>query len=378
MLSVSIAIAAITAIVAAVEGAYKSAYELVDKFGPDTALIIGGGEVQKASGYRYKTLTLTDAQAIRDAFMSAWLVLPVAIKPGTTVSYGSKKHQTLVLGSSENYSKSWSWPVEEGSDLTAEDIASGTNVCLTGVKVVGELFGDKSPAGETIMVGRIPCRVIGVLADRTISQMGQDLNDRIIMPISTVMRKLLNESRYVSVIKVRFEDQGNLKYHIAELREFLRHRHNLKEDDDDDFKIITSDEIIAFLVALTGSLVVFLGITGLVSLVVSGFVLANLFLLSVKERTREIGIRRACGATRGDIFSMFLFEAAIVTALGGVMGFLLGIGVSEILNATANFPIHFSWRAFAAAMSLSIVTGVIFGIKPAVNASSLKPIEAIR
>ncbi|MEO5355881.1 MAG: ABC transporter permease [Nitrospirae bacterium YQR-1] len=378
ILSVSIAIASITAIVAAVEGAYKSAYELVDKFGPDTALIIGGGEVAKAAGYRYKTLTLTDSQAIRDAFMTAWLVLPVVIKQGTGVSHGSKKHQTLVLGSSEDYSRSWSWPVEEGSDFTADDIVSGASVCLLGVKVVRELFADKSPVGQTILVGQIPCKVTGVLADRTISQMGSDLNDRVIMPISTVMRKLLNESRYVSVIKVRFEDQENLKYHISELREFLRSRHGLKEDEDDDFKIVSADEIISFLVALTGSLVVFLGITGIVSLVVSGFVLANLFLLSVKERTREIGIRRAIGATKRDIFTMFLFEATLVTALGGFAGFFLGVIVSEILNAAADFPVHFSWKAFATGLTLSILTGIVFGIKPAGDAASLNPIEAIR
>jgi putative ABC transport system permease protein len=198
------------------------------------------------------------------------------------------------------------------------------------------------------------------------------------MPISTVMKKLQNEFKYIAVMRVRFEDIDNLDLRIAELKEFLRLRHRLPAGEPDDFQIFSSKDIIKFLVALTGSLIVFVGIVGIISLVVAGFVLANLFHLSVRERIGEIGIRRAVGAKKKDVLYQFLGEALILTTAGGVLGFLLGFAGAKLLQKLAEFPIYFSWKAFAIGLVLSWIIGLVFGLQPASRAANLKPIEAIR
>jgi putative ABC transport system permease protein len=192
------------------------------------------------------------------------------------------------------------------------------------------------------------------------------------------MRKLENETKYVRAFRIRFVDQENLSHYVKELGSFLRKRHLTPEGEPDDFTIISPKEITKFLVALTGSLVAFLGVTGIISLIVAGFVLANLFLLSVRERTNEIGIRRASGAKKRDILLQFLFEAVIITTIGGLFGFLIALLSSQLLMLIAEFPIYFSWKAFVVGLLLSWTIGIGFGLQPAKRAADLKPIEAIR
>ena len=378
VLSVALGIAAITVIVAAVEGAYKRALDMVDRFGPDSALVFGGEQRQRALGLRQRTLTLGDVDAIREALPTAYLVVPQSSERGVTVAYKGKKYQTYVVGSTEQYSSVWTWPVIEGSDFTAEDVKGLRNVGLIGRHLQRELFGAEDPVGKYIFVKGMTVRIVGVLTERGTSPLGENLDDRLIMPISTLMRKIQNETRYVSAIRARFQDRENLDIRIGEMTELLRRRHGLSPGEPDDFRIISPTEIVRFLVALTGSLVLFLGIVGLISLVVSGFVLANLFLLSVRERSHEIGIRRASGAKKRDILAQFLSEAVIITTSGGLLGFIAGVVSSELLVLVAEFPIHFSWRAFAVGLFLSWAVGIGFGLEPARRAANLNPIEAIK
>jgi len=378
LVSVALGIASITVIVAATEGAYQKAFEIIDRFGPDSLLIFGGSEEARAVGQRQKTITLYDVDAVREAFSSAYLVVPMTAMRDIQVIYKDRKYQTLIVGSTSDYSRVWTWPVIQGSDFTDADVKGLRNVGLIGQFLAKELFGDEDPVGKTILVRRIPVQIVGVLSERGTTPGGTRLDDRIIMPITTLMRKLENETKYVSALRVRFYDQANLYTYVEELTSFLRKRHNLTDEEPDDFRIISPREITKFLVALTGSLVVFLGITGIISLVVAGFVLANLFLLSVKERTREIGIRRATGAKRRDILLQFLGESVTLTTAGGLVGFLLALASSKLLMLVAQFPIHFSWKAFAVGLVLSWVVGIGFGLQPASRAANLKPIEAIR
>ena len=378
LISVALGIASITVIVAATEGAYKKAFEMVARFGPDSLMIQSGGEEARAIGLRQKTLTLDDIEAVKHEFSSAYLVVPQTSIGNVNVSYKDKKHQTLVIGSTDDYSRVWTWPIIQGSDFTEDDIKGLKNVGLIGQHLLKELFGNEDPVGKYILVRGIPVQIIGVLSERGMSAAGHNLDDRIILPLTTVMRKLQNETKYVSAFRIRFADQENLYKHVERLRSFLRERHKILDNLPDDFRIVSPKEIVKFLVALTGSLVIFLGVVGVISLTVAGFVLANLFLLSVKERTAEIGIRRAAGAKRRDILIQFLGESVIITTAGGICGFILGVVSSKLLMLIANFPIHFSWKAFIIGLLLSWIVGIGFGLQPANRAANLKPIEAIR
>jgi len=378
LISVALGIASITVIVAATEGAYQKAFEIVERFGPDALLVFGGGEEARATGQRQKTITLDDIDAVKQAFYSAYIVVPMTAMRDIQVSYRDKKYQTLIVGSTSDYSHVWTWPVIQGADFTDEDVRGLRNVGLIGQFLATELFGDEDPVGKTILVRRIPVQIVGVLSERGTTPAGERLDDRVIMPITTLMRKLQNETKYVSAMRIRFLDQQNLSTYVDELRSFLRKRHKLPQEEPDDFTIISPREIIKFLVALTGSLVAFLGVTGLIALIVAGFVLANLFLLSVRERTKEIGIRRATGAKKRDILIQFLGESVFITTLGGIFGFVLALVSSRLLMSIAQFPIHFSWKAFVIGMLLSWAVGIGFGLQPANRAANLKPIEAIK
>lgn len=378
LLSVALGIASITVIVAATEGAYERALQMVSRFGHDSLLVFGGSEEARATGQRPKTLTMDDLEAVRQAFPTIYIAVPMVSEREVSVSYKDKKSQTQVIGSTSDYSRAWTWPVIQGSDFTDEDVRGLRNRGLIGQHLLRELFGGEDPVGKYVLVKGIPVQIVGVLSERGTAAAGQNLDDRIVMPITTVMRKIQNETTYLSAFRVRFLDQENLYGRAEELRAFLRQRHRVPSGEPDDFTIVTPKEIVKFLVALTGSLVLFLGVTGIISLAVAGFVLANLFLLSVRERTSEIGIRRAAGAKRRDILTQFLGESVIITTAGGLMGFLLGIGSSRLLMLVAEFPLRFSWRAFAVGLALAWIVGVGFGLQPARKAAQLNPIEAIR
>jgi len=378
LISVALGIASITIIVAATEGAYKKAFDIVDMFGPDSLLVVGGGDEAKPINERRKTLTLDDVKAMQEAFPSAYVVTPMTTLGGVALAYKNRKQQTWLIGSTADYGRSWTWPVVQGSDLSTEDVKGLRNVALLGHYVMGELFGDENPVGKYITLKGIPVQVIGVLSERGSTPAGANLDDRIVMPITTVMRKILNETKYVTVFRIRFVDRDRLDRYEADVKLLLRQRHKIPEGEPDDFRIISPKEIIKFLVALTGSLVAFIGIVGIITLIVAGFVLANLFLLSVKERTREIGIRRAVGAKRGDIRLQFLGEAVIITTLGGLCGFVLGLAASNLLTLLTQLPVYFSWKAFAVGLLLSWLVGVGFGLQPASRAANLNPIEVIR
>ncbi len=378
LVSVALGIAAITIIVAATEGAYKKAFDIVASFGPDSVMVMSGSDEARAIGQREKTITLDDVEATRQAFPTAYIVIPTTWAGNVNVSYRGNRYQSQIVGSSSDYSQAWTWPVVEGSDFTDEDIRRYANVGIMGQEVARELFGEESPVGKFVQVRNLPVQIVGVLSERGTSPGGSSLDNRIVMPYTTVMKKLQNESRYVVGMRLRFTDLENVDGRVEELKRLLRYRHRIPDGQPEDFRIFTPKDIVKFLVALTGSLVVFIGIVGVISLIVAGFVLANLFLLSVKERVKEIGVRRAVGARKKDILMQFLTEAVMITTAGGVVGFILGVISAQLLTYVAEFPVYFSWKAFAIGLVLSWVVGVGFGLHPARQAANLEPIEAIR
>ncbi|MGL1861130.1 MAG: ABC transporter permease [Pseudodesulfovibrio sp.] len=380
VLGVAFGIASLTLIVTAVDGANRKAMEIVEWFGPDAALIFGGNFKKKAVGQRFLTLNRSDAQRIEQSLPGAYQVIPMRASGGQTVKSGNKNYQdVLIVGATENYAQAWNWPLSEGRDITEEDEAKGARVAILGDRPSTELFGELSPIGKTVFIRNIPYQVVGKLSYRGFTGGGGgEIDNRIIIPLSTLMQRWNLDRKYFRALRVKFYEPEYMEAHTENLRSLLRHLHELEPGEDDDFSILTADEILKFLAMFKGGLTIFLGVTATISLLVGGFVLANLFSISVSERAEEIGLKKALGAHKSAIMGQFLVEACALTMIGGVLGLFLGLGLGQFLSRLDILVIQFSWKAFFMALAGSQAVGLIFGLKPAKQAADLDPIQALR
>ncbi len=381
ILAVALGIAALTLIVTAVDGANRMAYQIVDMFGPDAALVFGGNIKKRAVGQRSQTLTPEDARRIRNSLPGVYVVTPMRAKFDVTVRFeGRTAAGIVVVGATENYASTWNWPLSEGRDITAADVAEADKVCLLADKITRTLFGEASPLGRTVYVNNLPLTVIGRLAYRgfTGGGGGREVDDRVVLHITTLTSRFNMDRNHFAGLRVKFRESELMAEHGENLRALLREMHGLAPGADDDFTVLTADEVLSFLSMLKGGLMVFLGVTALAALSVGGFVLANLFSLSVSERAAEIGLKRALGARASAVMAQFLFEAALLTLAGGILGLFLGLSLGQLLTRLEILTIQFSWKAFFLALAGSQVVGLIFGLKPARQAASLDPVEALR
>ncbi len=379
VLGVAMGIASLTLIVTAVDGANRKTLEIVEMFGPDAAFVLGGNLKKRAVGMRTLTLSHEDARRIRQSLPGAYLVVPMRAKGGQTIRFRNKNYQDVfVVGATENYATVWNWPLQEGRDIRLEDERTGARVALLGSKPSRELFGDESPVGKTVFVSGIPFQVVGLLSYRGMTGGGGDIDNRIIIPLSTLTTRFNMDRKYFRALRVKFHEPSYMDAHTENLRSLLRHLHELPPDQDDDFTILTADEVLRFLSMFKGGLAVFLGVTATIAMLVGGFVLANLFTISVSERSEEIGLKRAMGAHRSAIMGQFLLEASLLTLAGGVLGLILGLGLGQLLSRLDILEIRFSWKVFAMAMGSALAVGLVFGLKPARHAANLDPIQALK
>ena len=379
--AVAMGIAALTVIVASVDGARRKALEIVDFFGPDAVLVLGGDIENRPVGQRLNTLTWSDARAIARSLPGAYAVLPMRSVRAVTLRYGNKNHEApTVVGATENYAATWNWPLSEGRDLSADDIAHGAKVALIGDAPAKALFGDASPIGRTVMVKNLPVQIVGRLSYRGFTGGGSDVSvdDRLIMPISTLTQRFNLDRNYFRGLRVRFHDPDLIGVHMENLRALLRHEHKLGPTIPDDFTIMSASEILKFLTAFTGGLVAFLGVTAGVAILVGGFVLANLMFLGVSERRVEIGLRKAVGATSGAILIQFLSEAVYLTLAGAILGVGLGVGLGESLSRLGMLELRLSPKIFVLSLAAALAIALAFGLRPARKAAGLDPIEALR
>lgn len=372
---VALGILSICIIVTTIDGANKKAQEIFEMLGPDSIMIFGVGEKQRAARIRTSTLKVEDADLIARV-EGIYDLMRVYSARNVMMRYRDRNWQTLVIGSTTNYFDSLAWKFQTGVTYTAEDYANAGAVCVIGARVYDELFKDEDPLGKTILVGKLPSRVIGVLEERGGSFGGPHVDDRIIMPLTTVTSRIVNEKRYLSLVRVK--TNRDLDRTIEDIRITLRQSHGLQGSLDDDFTLRSSKDILAFVTVISGSLLLFLGTAAVVALVVSGFVLANLFYLNIQERKKDIGIRRAYGATRKGILLSFLFESVLITFIGGVAGILLSVVLGSTFENLFDIPMMFSLKVVVFALFFSFLTGVLSGLKPALTASRIEPIEAIR
>jgi len=379
ILGVGFGVAALTLIVTAVDGAERKAVELVERFGPDAALVFGGNFKKQAIGMRTNTITDADMRGIRQSLPGVSLVVPMRLKQDVPLRHGDRNvPATTVIGATENYAQAWNWPLVEGRDLSEEDVRLAARVAIIGDRPARELFGEDSPVGRSFQLGKFQVEVIGRLKYRGASGGGGDIDDRVILPITTLTGRFNLDRRTYRAMRIKFLEPERMAAHTENLRGFLRMSHRLDPGQDDDFSIITADEILKFLAAFKGGLVAFLGVTAAAAMLVGGFVLANLFSISVSERSREIGLKMALGAPRRAILAQFLLEAALLTAVGGLVGLGLGLGLGQLLTRLGLLQILFSWKVFFLALGSALAIGLVFGLRPAQAAARLDPIAALR
>jgi putative ABC transport system permease protein len=286
----------------------------------------------------------------------------------------------VIVGATAGYAEAWNWPLAEGRDFTGEDVQKGAKVGLIGDLVAEDLFGDESPVGHTIFVDQLPVQIVGRLSYRGATGGGgsSPVDDRIILPITTLTQRFNLNRKYFRALRVKFYAPENMAAHIANLRSLLRHLHNLEPGEPDDFSILTADEILKFLSMFKGGLMLFLGITALVAIIVGGFVLANLFYLSVNERRSEIGLKKSVGAPDWAILMQVLTESVFLSLAGALLGVILGLSLGQLMAQLGVLEIMISWKVFIFSTLAATFMGLVFGLRPARTAAGMPPIEALK
>ena len=379
MLGIVIGVGAVVAMVGIGNGAKAQVEAQIATLGQNVILIFPGssfsGGVQSGSG-GVGTLKLEDAKAIADEVSGV-----VAVSPGTRVTsqlgFGNQNWSTSVAGEAPEYFDIRQWEIVGGAGFTEQDVRAAAKVAVIGATVAKQLFGEEEPIGQIMRVRNVPFQVIGVLKPKGTSITGSDQDDVVIVPYSTVMKRLSGITN-LRMISVQCVSEDRTQAVVDGITALMRQRHRLGQDRENDFMVRSQQEIAEMATATSKVLRLLLGAIASVSLVVGGIGIMNIMLVSVTERTREIGIRIALGAHGADILKQFLIEAVTLSSLGGLIGILLGLGTSTLLSRFAGWPTLTSVNAIIIAFLFSAAVGVFFGLYPAKKAAALDPIDALR
>ncbi|MDE3111089.1 MAG: ABC transporter permease, partial [Acidobacteriota bacterium] len=361
------------------EGAGEQVQKQIQALGTNMVMVFAGsvntGGVRMGS-QATKTLTADDAYAILAHVPDIVAVSPTTFSSVQVVN-GNQNWFTRAYGASPEYTEIRNWPVVEGSSFSQRDVDVAANVCVVGHTIVTEIFGDENPVGKIIRVKNLPFRVLGVLQTKGQSPDGQDQDDVIVMPFTTVQKKISGISwvQMIAVSTTSREVEPQVENGISAL---LRQRHHLRSNEDDDFMIRNPNEFAQAAAASSLVMTILLGAIASISLLVGGIGIMNIMLVSVTERTREIGVRMAVGATEEDVQRQFLSEAVVLSSLGGIVGILLGVIGSAIISRILGWSTFVSPSSVVIAAMFSAGVGIFFGYYPARKAARLDPIEALR
>jgi putative ABC transport system permease protein len=379
MLGIIIGVGAVICTVAIGQGASEQVRQQIQSLGTNVIMVFAGsvntGGVRMGNGAT-KTLTNDDAQAVLQHVQGVTAVSPMLFSSVQAVN-GNQNWSTRVQGSSQDFPQIRNWPVVSGSFFSQRDVDMATDVCVIGRTVATQLFGDQDPVGQMMRVQNLPFRVLGILQEKGQSNTGQDQDDIIFMPYTTVQKKISGIS-WIQMMMVATASQDlnpSVENGIAAL---LRQRHHLRTDEDDDFIIRNPSEMARAAEATATTMTLLLGTVGAVSLVVGGIGIMNIMLVSVTERTREIGLRMAVGATEANVKWQFLSEAVVLSSLGGLIGIAVGMLASALISNSLGWPTLVSKLSILVAVVFSALVGISFGFYPAVKAAQLNPIEALR
>jgi putative ABC transport system permease protein len=380
MLGIIIGVGAVIAMVSVGQGAQQQAQQQIAAMGSNM-LFVQSGTVNRG-GMRMgwgatKTLIYDDMVAILRECPSVKAAAPGS-QASAQVVFGNDNWATTINGTEPQYFDIRSWPMAEGSSFAQDDVSMAANVAVIGETVRKNLFGATDPIGETVRINNLPFKVVGLLTPKgTSAAMGQDQDDIILVPITTLQKKITGQDwlRWIMVSAVSKDASYTAQQQITAL---LRDRHRIRSAQDDDFFVRNLADMADLADQNARLFTILLGSIASISLLVGGIGIMNIMLVSVTERTREIGIRMAIGATEGDVQQQFLIEAVVLSIVGGAAGILSGMGASYLITQTLGWPVLVSPTAIFAAVLFSMAVGVFFGFYPARKAARLDPIEALR
>jgi putative ABC transport system permease protein len=382
MLGIIIGVGAVITMVAVGSGAKQRIAEQIASMGSNLLIVLSGSST--SGGLRFgsgtvPTLTVDDAKAISNEIPAVKYVAP-SLGGVAQVVFGNQNWSTIVNGTTPEVLEIRDWRLSSGRSFTQQDVDGATKVCLLGQTVVDNLFGGIDPIGQVVRIKKVPFTVLGVLASKGQSTWGQDQDDTIFIPLTTAQKRLFGMQfpGMVRVIAVQAREPESMKDVENQITDLLRQRHRIQPKQENDFSVRNLTEIMSTAEQSANVMSYLLGAIASISLIVGGIGIMNIMLVSVTERTREIGIRIAVGAKGRDILLQFLIESLVLSLIGGMMGIGIGIVGTLVLASFTQWPVLFSINAIFLAFLFSGSVGVFFGFYPARKASLLNPIEALR
>jgi len=377
-LGVIIGVASVIAMVGIGAGAQQRIAAQLESMGTNTLVVMPGsstrGGVHSGVG-TVTSMTRADATAIQN--LPGVIAVAPSVRAPVQLRYRGTNWGTGVEGVTPEYISVKNWSITDGEFFTEQDVISADNVCVLGKTVVKELFGLANPIGETIVMKGLACTVKGVLSEKGASAWGSDEDDRVLAPLTTIQRKILGIT-HIERMEVQTAGRSATYQVMKEVTSLLHERHRIQDGQPDDFRVFNRAELAKSSEESARVFTWLLGSIASVSLLVGGIGIMNIMLVSVTERTREIGIRMALGARRRDILWQFLLEAIVLSAAGGMLGILLGLAGALLLTKFSAFPVSITPWSVIVAFVFAAIVGVFFGLHPARKASRLLPIEALR
>lgn len=377
ILGIVIGVGAVITMVSVGQGASADIQSEISSMGTNMLVVMPGstrtGGVSHGAS-SLNTLRMEDVKALEQEATNLMYVSPVINAPAQVIA-GSKNWYTSIEGVSASYLDIRDWPLDKGAFFTKRDIRSRRKVAVIGKAVAKELFGEQEPLGAEIRIRNIPFTIIGVLSEKGQSMMGNQ-DDIILAPSDTVLYRM-SDGKTINVIMVSASSVDQMEDAQAEIERIIRREHKIRAGADDDFIVRSQTDLISKVTSVTGMLTMLLGAIAGISLLVGGIGIMNIMLVSVTERTREIGIRMSIGARGGDILTQFLIEAVILSLLGGVIGIIIGIGLGKLIASLINSSLIIDPLILFIAFFFSGAVGVFFGLYPARKASRLNPIDAL-
>jgi len=381
MLGTLIGVAALTLVVALGQATQSKVLSGIERMFSGSAILLSAGSGMMGNDPREggptSTFTLDDVEALKQSVPAIELIDPNQMAGTRTVVYQGVSTEVRVTGKSESAEVVWNRSVSRGSFFTAADVQSSARVALIGEKVAADLFGEADPIGEQIRIASVPFEVLGILEPYGIDPHGLDLDNEIIVPVTTVMRRL-NNVDYLASAKILVDTKTDLDATVFAIEDVLRERHGLAANQQNDFHMITPVQVEHMVESANDLFTVFLPIVAIISILVGGVVVANLMLMSVNERRQEIGLRKAIGARSRDVWWQFVLEATLVTTLGGVLALGVGATALQFIARAMDADPAFPWPVTFMGMGIAVLVGLVAGVMPARRAARMDPIASLR